>query len=103
MIRAGAAAMVIAVTATVFPGVAASEGFATGFADVPATGGITLGAMVMQPSSPGPHPLAVLIGAWGGGRTQNLIPARDLANRGYVVISYGARGFGESGGAVEVA
>jgi putative CocE/NonD family hydrolase len=105
MMRAGAVAVVLAAVAAVLPGaaVATSEGFVTSFADVPAAGGITLGTMVLEPASPGPHPLAVLIGAWGGGRTQNVVPARDLANRGYVVISYGARGFGESGGAVEVA
>lgn len=82
---------------------AAASGFATSFVDIPATGGITLGSMVMQPRSPGPHPLAVVISAWGGGRTQNIFPARELANRGYVVVAYGARGFGESTGEVEVA
>ncbi|MBB4683869.1 CocE/NonD family hydrolase [Amycolatopsis jiangsuensis] len=103
--RAGAAAVLLVLAASVLPGAASAttEGFTTKFVDVSADGGISLGAMVMEPASPGPHPVAVLVAAWGGGRTQNVIPARDLADRGYVVISYGARGFGESGGSVEVA
>ncbi len=96
--------VVLALLGTVLPGVStAAGGFGTQFLDIHAADGVALGSMVMEPSAPGPHPLAVLIGAWGGGRTQNIIPARDLANRGYVVVSYGARGFGESTGEVEVA
>ncbi|GAB3566542.1 CocE/NonD family hydrolase [Amycolatopsis endophytica] len=97
-------AVVLALLGTFLPGLStAADGFGTEFLDIPAADGVALGSMVMEPSSPGPHPLAVLIGAWGGGRTQNIIPAKELADRGYVVISYGARGFGESTGEVEVA
>jgi predicted acyl esterase len=98
-------AVVFAVLAALSPGVsaAAPAGFSTSFVTVPATGGIDLKAMVMQPDAPGPHPVAVLISAWGGGETQNIIPAKNLADKGYIVVSYGARGFGESGGEVEVA
>ncbi|MFI6027776.1 CocE/NonD family hydrolase [Amycolatopsis magusensis] len=82
---------------------AGGDGFTTRFVTVPAADGVGLGAMVLEPRAPGPHPVAVLISAWGGGATQNVIPAKNLADRGYLVVAYGARGFGESGGAVEVA
>ncbi|QFU93679.1 2,6-dihydropseudooxynicotine hydrolase [Amycolatopsis sp. YIM 10] len=94
---------VVLLSAVVAAPAAAAEGFTTRFVTVPAADGVGLGAMVLEPRAPGPHPVAVLISAWGGGATQNVIPAKNLADRGYAVVAYGARGFGESGGQVEVA
>jgi predicted acyl esterase len=71
--------------------------------DIYANDGVPLRAVVLEPKSAGPHPAVVLISAWGGGSTQNIVPATRLAERGYVVVAYGARGFGEAGGEVDVA
>ncbi|WP_406690478.1 CocE/NonD family hydrolase [Saccharopolyspora sp. ID03-671] len=93
----------LACLAAAAPAAHAETGFTTRFVDITAADGVKLKAMVMEPRTPGPHPAAVLISAWGGGCTQNVMPARDLAARGYVVVAYGARGFGESGGEVDTA
>ncbi|EWC62236.1 putative ABC transporter ATP-binding protein [Actinokineospora spheciospongiae] len=99
-----AVAMLAALVAWV-PGAfgAQASGFDTRFVDLPARDGVLLRTMVMEPKSPGPHPLAIVISAWGGGVTQNTVPAVNLANKGYTVLAYGTRGFGESGGEVQVA
>ncbi|AXB47071.1 CocE/NonD family hydrolase [Amycolatopsis albispora] len=104
-VKWGACLAVVLLLAPVAPAtaLATTDGFTTRFTTVPAADGIGLGAMVLEPRDPGPHPVAVLISAWGGGATQNVIPAKNLADRGYVVVAYGTRGFGESGGEVEVA
>ncbi|OLR91750.1 CocE/NonD family hydrolase [Actinokineospora bangkokensis] len=105
--RAALAAAVAVVAGLVawVPGAtgAQQDGFETTMVDVAVRDGVTLRTMVMEPRAAGPHPLAVLISAWGGGVTQNIMPAKKLAEKGYTVLSYGTRGFGESGGEVQVA
>lgn len=85
------------------PAARAETGFTTRFVDIIAADGVALKAMVMEPRTPQPHPAVILVSAWGGGSTQNVMPARTLASHGYVVVAYGARGFGESAGEVDTA
>jgi predicted acyl esterase len=70
---------------------------------ITARDGVRLGANVVEPSTPGPHPGIVFISSWGANDTEYLAQATVLARRGYVVLSYAPRGFGGSGGHVEVA
>lgn len=97
-----AATVLVAVTTVATP-VSAADRTNTRFTEIKGRDGTALAATVCEPSTPGPHPTAVLVAAWGGGRTQNIVPCETLASRGYVAVSYGTRGFGESGGKVEVA
>lgn len=92
-----------AVLATTAPAAASPAPTETRLVDITAADGTALRAAVCEPAEPGPHPVAVLVAAWGGGSTQNIMPCRALAARGYATVSYGARGFGESGGEVQVA
>lgn len=49
-------------------------------------------------SRPGPWPVVLLAHGFGGSKTDLIERARDLAGRGYVAVSYSARGFGQSTG-----
>jgi putative CocE/NonD family hydrolase len=79
-----------------------TPGFDTQIVDLPAHDGIMLRSMVLRPRSAGPHPFAVLVAPWGANGVYNVAPATNLANRGYVVMSYSTRGFGGSGGEATV-
>ncbi|WP_197523114.1 CocE/NonD family hydrolase [Actinokineospora pegani] len=101
----GAAVAMLAAVVVGGPGVggAQASGFETRMVDIVSRDGVKLRTMVMEPRAGADRPLAILISAWGGGVTQNIIPATKLAEKGYTVLSYGTRGFGESGGEVQVA
>jgi len=77
----------------------------TGFryVDIRSHDGVVLKGNLIAPSTPGPHPAGVFISSWGLNDAQYLAQAKILAEAGYVVLSYTARGFWASGGRVETA
>jgi predicted acyl esterase len=77
----------------------------TGFEwhDITAHDGVTLKSNVIAPATPGRHPGIVFVASWGLNDYQYLVPARKLAQAGYVVLAYCTRGFWSSGGAIDVA
>jgi predicted acyl esterase len=77
----------------------------TGFRTVriPAADGVSLEANVIEPSTPGRHPAIVFISSWGLNDDEYLAQASLLAQGGYTVVSYTARGFWGSGGQIDTA
>ncbi|GII21905.1 CocE/NonD family hydrolase [Planosporangium mesophilum] len=77
----------------------------TGFryVDITAADGVVLKANVVEPATPGRHPAIVFISSWGLNDGEYLAQASAFARRGYVVLSYTARGFYGSGGQIETA
>ncbi|MFC7978778.1 alpha/beta fold hydrolase [Streptomyces cinereoruber] len=76
------------------------------FVDIAGEGGTVLKANVIAPSGAAPgarHPLIVLPTSWAMPQIEYLVPARKLADAGYVVVSYNSRGFWQSGGEIETA
>ncbi|MCX4863331.1 prolyl oligopeptidase family serine peptidase [Streptomyces sp. NBC_00257] len=76
------------------------------FHDIPGSGGITLKGNVFTPAGAEPgaeHPLIVLPTSWGLPQVEYFAQAQQLADSGYVVVSYTSRGFWLSGGKIEVA
>ena len=59
---------------------------------------MTLDGSIFTPGSAGPHPAVLLAHGFGGSKTDLADRARDLAGRGYVVLTYSARGFGRPAG-----
>jgi len=104
-------ATLLAVVAMLFalaaPAAAASAaGFSTSYQAIPGDGGTTLHAFVIRPTGrgDGPFPLVVLPSSWGVNDIEYVGAAAKLAYQsGYVVVSYTARGFWDSGGQIEVA
>ncbi|MFE9402004.1 CocE/NonD family hydrolase [Streptomyces sp. NPDC006530] len=71
---------------------------------VPAGEGVELDAALWLHNGEGPHPLIVMPSPWAKqGWLVYAIQAMRFARRGYHVLAYTARGFGDSGGEVEVA
>jgi dipeptidyl aminopeptidase/acylaminoacyl peptidase len=76
------------------------------FVDISGDGGTVLKANVVTPAGADgtrSYPLIVLPTSWGLPQVEYLAQAQKLANSGYVVVSYNARGFWQSGGEIEVA
>ncbi|MER6685872.1 CocE/NonD family hydrolase [Streptomyces olivaceoviridis] len=76
------------------------------FVDITGDGGTVLKANVLTPGgADGSHryPLVVLPTSWGLPQVEYLAQARELADSGYVVLTYNVRGFWQSGGRIEVA
>jgi pimeloyl-ACP methyl ester carboxylesterase len=69
---------------------------------VPSFDGVPLDANVTLPpeSQNGPFPLIVGLHGYGGSKNQSTVDAAAEAQRGYAVLEYSARGFGESCGSV---
>ena len=66
--------------------------------------GVELAANVFVPTAlHGPAPAVVFVNSWGLNEYQYLEQAADLAEQGYIVLSYSTRGFGSSGGLIDVA
>ena len=63
---------------------------------------VALDATVFTPDLPGPHPAVLLAHGFGGSKSDLAEQARSLAERGYVVMTYSARGFGASGGRIHL-
>jgi pimeloyl-ACP methyl ester carboxylesterase len=62
--------------------------------------GVKISANVFSPKNmgAGPFPAVVFINSWGMDEYEYQLPASALAKKGYVALSYSARGFGKSGG-----
>ena len=91
----------LAGTATAAP----AAGFSTSYQAIPGDGGTTLHAFVIRPTGrgDGPFPLVVLPSSWGVNDIEYVGAAAKLAYQsGYVVVSYTARGFWDSGGQQQV-
>jgi predicted acyl esterase len=73
------------------------------FTQITARDGVVLRANVVEPATAGPKPGVVFVNSWGFNDAEYLAQANTLAARGYVVLSYTTRGFGLSGGTVQVA
>ncbi|WP_338749192.1 alpha/beta fold hydrolase [Janibacter alittae] len=63
---------------------------------------VTIDATIYRPATEGPHEAVLLAHGFGGSKDDVADRARSLADQGYLVIGYSARGFGESGGAVHL-
>ena len=61
---------------------------------------VELDTTLFLPTEGGPAPAVVLAHGFGGSKQSVEDDARDLAGRGYVVLTYSARGFGESTGQI---
>ncbi|MEU3301728.1 alpha/beta fold hydrolase [Streptomyces sp. NPDC006678] len=76
------------------------------FVDIRGDGGTVLKANVVTPADAGgsrTYPVIVLPTSWATPQVEYLAQATKLAGAGYVVVSYNARGFWQSGGRIEVA
>ncbi|MDX6346649.1 MAG: hypothetical protein QOF84_1439 [Streptomyces sp.] len=74
--------------------------------DIPGSGGIALQSSVTTPGGydgSQRYPLLVLPSSWGLNEAEYTVAAQKLAGAGYVVVSYTPRGFGSSGGEIDVA
>jgi predicted acyl esterase len=98
------AALITFTLATAAPAQAAAAP-TTGFQRVDLTthDGVVLKANVISPTTAGPHPAIVFISSWGLNDAEYLAQAKSLAEAGYVVLSYTARGFWGSGGYIDTA
>ncbi len=66
--------------------------------------GVKLGAFVIQPTTPGPHPVLIAPSSWSMNGLEYVGAAQRLAyESGYLVVSYTSRGFWDSGGTVALA
>lgn len=70
---------------------------------IPSTGGVKLDGNVFTPRTPGPHPAIVFVSSWGLEDHEYVAQAAKFAAKGYIVLSYTARGFYNSGGGIDVA
>ncbi|MEU4209429.1 CocE/NonD family hydrolase [Streptomyces sp. NPDC026206] len=76
------------------------------FTDIPGSGGITLKGNVFTPAGADGsrrYPVVVLPASWAMPQLEYIVQAKQLADSGYVVVSYAARGFWLSGGKIETA
>jgi hypothetical protein len=106
-LRAAAGLVMLAVLTTaalsIPPAAAGSPPFTPQPVTITARDGVRLTGTLVEPTTPGPHPGVVLVSPWGTPDTIYLAQSTVLARRGYVVLSYTTRGFGGSGGTVELA
>ena len=67
---------------------------------VPSWDGVPLDVNLAFPPAArrGPHPLIVYLHGWGGNKDQVGVDVDELAEQGYAVMAYSARGFGDSCG-----
>ncbi|GAB2819682.1 CocE/NonD family hydrolase [Actinocorallia aurea] len=61
---------------------------------------ITLDATFYRPEGAGKAPAVLLAHGFGGSKRSQTAAARELAERGYAVLTWSARGFGASGGQI---
>ncbi|WP_431041535.1 CocE/NonD family hydrolase [Streptomyces sp. P1-3] len=87
-------------------GTQALSGATVKFVDIPGDGGTKLAANVFTPGDADGsrrYPLIVLPTSWGMPQIEYIAQAKKLAESGYVVVGYNARGFWQSGGEIETA
>jgi predicted acyl esterase len=70
---------------------------------IPASGGVRLAAEVVTPEGSGPAPLVVMPASWGAQASEYRLVAERFAAAGFEVVSYAQRGFGGSGGTIDLA
>ena len=71
---------------------------------ISATDGVDIAANIFVPNNlSGLAPAVIFINSWGLNEYEYLQQAADLAEKGYVVLSYSTRGFGQSGGVIATA
>lgn len=61
------------------------------------------GNLFIPKSGTGPFPAVIFVNSWALNEYEYIVPAAKLAKKGYVVFSYNTRGFGTSGGLINVA
>jgi predicted acyl esterase len=83
------------------PAAAAGPTFRT--VEITARDGVVLKGNVFLPVAAGPRPAVVFVASWAVNDVEYLAQAKQLAERGYVVLSYTTRGFWGSGGRIDVA
>ncbi|MEX2963470.1 alpha/beta fold hydrolase [Microbulbifer sp. TYP-18] len=74
--------------------------------DIASFDGTLLDASLFIPESPPPadgYPTVIFTNSWALEKNQYYFQAKELAQNGYLVLSYSTRGFGFSGGLVDVA
>ncbi len=81
---------------------AAVPGYATEDVIIRSHDGVELRATVYVPVTPGPHAGVILTHGFGADRTQMADAGKHFAEKGWVGVAYDARGFGQSGGYVEL-
>jgi ABC-2 type transport system ATP-binding protein len=94
---------VFAAVVPLAPAAAAAEDVRTEEARVPSGEGadaVELDTTLYLPASDEPAPAVVLGHGFGGSKESVADEARDLAERGYVVLTFSARGFGASTGQI---
>ena len=105
LLIAGAAAL-LAATALVVIWVRKPHHSTSGGSDVitsiPASGGVSLAAEVMEPPGPGPYPLVVMPASWGSGTSEYRYLGSTFALAGFVAVAYAQRGFQGSGGEIDL-
>src|SRR5689334_18421173 len=73
---------------------------------IPVQGGVSLKATLIRPgnvSAKAKVPLLVMPGSWGAGDSLYARLGVVFASKGYEIVGYGQRGFGGSGGQVDLA
>lgn len=81
----------------------AAEGYDYREITIPGADGTRLDGNVFVPEGRGPHPAIVFISSWSLEDHEYVAQAAKFAEHGYIVLSYTARGFLNSGGGIEVA
>ncbi|WP_444920302.1 CocE/NonD family hydrolase [Microbulbifer sp. CnH-101-G] len=74
--------------------------------DITSFDGTVLDANLFIPETPAPaggYPTVIFTNSWGLEKRQYHFQAKELAENGYLVLSYSTRGFGHSDGLVDVA
>ncbi|WP_326773433.1 alpha/beta fold hydrolase [Streptomyces sp. NBC_01445] len=85
------------------PAAQAAPGPGVRFVDITGAGSTVLKANVVAPSDTSRrYPVVVLPTSWAVPQIEYLAQAKQLADSGYVVVSYNSRGFWQSGGEIEV-
>ncbi|MGW0122694.1 alpha/beta fold hydrolase [Streptomyces sp. NPDC003327] len=104
-VGAAAAALLAGTALTAAPAAHAEES-GIRFVDIAGDGGTVLKANVVTPAGADGsvrYPVIVLPTSWAVPQIEYLAQAKQLADSGYVVVSYNSRGFWQSGGEIETA
>jgi ABC-2 type transport system ATP-binding protein len=80
----------------------ADERFTTTDHDIDSFDGTELAATLYEPTGEGRHPAMLMTHGYGGSRADVDAWAAMYARNGYVTLTYDSRGFGDSGGEVNV-
>jgi predicted acyl esterase len=105
-LRRVASALAGGLAAAAFPVAASAAPFSTSQLVLKARDGIALRATINVPKGPvvppDGYPAVVLLHGWGASRSSVAPLAATLAARGYVTLAYDQRGWGQSGGVVDL-